>query len=227
MTPAGRIRVVRDLNSAPGRGYGEASAMRDRRDTWDGEPIKFGSFSLGDVFDSEIKKLGRFAFRERKSTGDAAAKFVEKFVGLQQNLEGDSSQTGETRGLQSEKEKELEGLSESFQQNRADPASPPKPSYPYGTCINHILAHSWSDPIGRWVWVRKGAALETAELGLGFPARREEVQRFGHKSSRVIRVRPRIIDERSFAEVASMDPGRGRGQMRRGGAAPRGTRATG
>jgi hypothetical protein len=54
--------------------------MRDRRDTWDGEPIKFGSFSLGDVFDSEIKKLGRFAFRERKSTGDAVAKFVENLL---------------------------------------------------------------------------------------------------------------------------------------------------
>jgi hypothetical protein len=68
--------------------------MRDCRDNWDGEPIKFGSFSLGDVFDSEIKKMGRFAFRERNSTGDAAAKFVEKFVGLQQDLRENLSQAG-------------------------------------------------------------------------------------------------------------------------------------
>jgi hypothetical protein len=71
------------------------------------------------------------------------------------------------------------------------------------------------------VWVRKGAALEAADLGLGFPARREEIQNFGYKSRRVLRVTSRNTDERSFAEVVAMNPGRGRGQMQRGGAAPR------
>jgi hypothetical protein len=104
---------------------------------------------------------------------------------------------------------------------RAESAGPSEPKYPYGTCINHMFSHSWSDPVGYWVWVRKGAALEAADLGLGFPARSEEIQRFGHRSRRVVRVRASNIDERSFAEVVAMNPGRGRGQMQRGGAALR------
>jgi hypothetical protein len=146
---------------------------------------------------------------------------VEKFVRLQHDLNENLNHVGESSGPQPEKEGNLEGQSENIQHNRAYSASPMKPSFPYDTCINHIFSHSWSDPIGHWVWVRKGVALETAELELGFPARREEIQRFGYKSSRVIRVKPINIDERSFAEVAVMDPGRGRGQVNRGGAAPR------
>lgn len=62
----------------------------------------------------------------------------------------------------------------------------------------------------------KGEALESAKLGLGFPTRRDEIQRFGYKSRRVFRVTSRKTDERSFAEVATMDSGCGCGQVKRG-----------
>jgi hypothetical protein len=51
--------------------------------------------------------------------------------------------------------------------------------------------------------------------------RREEIHKFGYKRRRVVRVSSRTTDERSFAVVAAMDPGRGRGQMKRGGMVPR------
>jgi hypothetical protein len=69
--------------------------------------------------------------------------------------------------------------------------------------------------------VRKGTTLEVAELGLGYPARKDEIRKFRYKSRRVVRVAFMTTDERSFAEVAAMDPGRGRGQLKRGGMAPR------
>jgi hypothetical protein len=92
----------------------------------------------------------------KKSTGDAAAKFVEKFVRLQHDLNENLNHVGESSGPQPEKEGNLEGQSENIQHNRAYSASPMKPSFPYDTCINHIFSHFWSDPIGHWVWVRKG-----------------------------------------------------------------------
>jgi hypothetical protein len=61
--------------------------------------------------------------------------------------------------------------------------------------------------------------LAAAELGLGFPARREEIQRFGWNSRRVVRVASKRVDDRTFAEVATMDPGKGAGLRRQGGLA--------
>jgi hypothetical protein len=81
--------------------------------------------------------------------------------------------------------------------------------YPFGTCIEHLFAHSWSNLVGVWIWVKKGDALTATELGLGFPARREEVRRFGSWSRRVIRTTTKEVDGRTFAEVAAMDGGRG------------------
>jgi hypothetical protein len=69
--------------------------------------------------------------------------------------------------------------------------------------------------------VPKGKALMAAERGLGFPARREEIQRFGGASRRIVRVTPRKVDERSFAEVVTMDPGRNLGPRKQGGMATR------
>jgi hypothetical protein len=42
--------------------------------------IRFGSFSLGDVMNQEIQKFGRFAFRDKRSNGEASKKFVEGFT---------------------------------------------------------------------------------------------------------------------------------------------------
>jgi hypothetical protein len=59
--------------------------------------------------------------------------------------------------------------------------------------------------------------LVAAELGLGFPVRREEIWRFGGRSRRVVRVANKQVDDRSFAEVAAMDTTRGFGQGNLGG----------
>jgi hypothetical protein len=195
--------------------------MGDLEDS-DGTPIKFGSFSLGDVFEREITKLGRFAFRKKKSSGAAAERFVEDFVRLQRETRERLEQAEVWDGVQLEKEVNSRVQNAKLQCKQAETsAGPSKPRYPYGTCISDIFSHSWSDPVGRWVWVKRGAALEAADLGLGFPARRDEIQRFGHRSRRVVRSRVSSTDNRSFAEVVAMNPGRGRGQMYRGGAASR------
>ncbi|RLN32915.1 putative retroelement [Panicum miliaceum] len=73
---------------------------------------------------------------------------------------------------------------------------------------------------GEWLWVPKGAALQTVERGLGFPARKSEIQRFGRKSRKIVRATSRRVDSRSFASVVNeqMDRKRinfeGRGDMR-------------
>jgi hypothetical protein len=219
MTPATKIRIGGDPFSAPG-GTGVNSSIGDFRAS-EGTPIKFGSFSLGDVFEREISKLGRFAFHKRNSSGEAAAKFVDEFVRLQQDTRERLNQAGGSIGVQFEKEANIGGQNVNVHHNQAETANPTKPKYPYDTCISHLFSHSWSDRVDCWVWVRKGAALEAADLGLGFPAKREEIQKFGYKSRRVVSVRASSTDERSFAKVVAMNPGCGRGQMQRGGAAPR------
>jgi hypothetical protein len=216
MTPVSRIGSGGDPHSIRG-GSGAISDIGDFREPEE-TPIKFGSFSLGDVFEREISKLGRFAFRKRNSSGEAAAKFVEDFVRLQRDTNERLNQAEGAVGVQLEKETNIGVQNVNVHLKQAETAGPTEPKYPYDTCINHLFSHSWSDPVGYWVWVKKGAALEAADLGLGFPARSEEIQRFGHKSRRVVRVRVSNIDERSFAEVVAMNTGRGRGQMQRGGA---------
>jgi hypothetical protein len=52
--------------------------------------------------------------------------------------------------------------------------------------MSHLVSHSWSDPVGTWLWVPRGDVLAAAELGLGFPARREEIRKFGWNSRRVV-----------------------------------------
>lgn len=39
------------------------------------------------------------------------------------------------------------------------------------------------------------------ELGLGFPAKREEIERFGGQARRVVRVKVSSTDSRSFVQV--------------------------
>jgi hypothetical protein len=56
---------------------------------------------------------------------------------------------------------------------------------------------------------------------LGYPARREEIRRFGGSCRRVVRVASRQVDDRSFAEVVSMDTSRGFGQNNNGGGTSR------
>jgi hypothetical protein len=99
-------------------------------------PIRFGSLSLGDVFEREIKKLGWFAFREKHSTGEAATKFVEEFVRLQYETSENLDRVEDFAGLQVEKEGNLGDQNVKVACNRADPVSPSRPRFPFGTDIN-------------------------------------------------------------------------------------------
>jgi hypothetical protein len=90
------------------------------------EHIRFGSFSLGDVINSEIKKFGRFALRGRNSSGQAASKFIKEFsksVSPQKVPDGNyragtpSRKTENTRGV----------LANNPAKAQTDPV---KPSYP-------------------------------------------------------------------------------------------------
>jgi hypothetical protein len=172
------------------------------------EHIRFGSFSLEDVINSEIKKFGRFALRGRNSSGQAASKFIEEFskpVSPQKVPDGNyragtpSRKTENTRGV----------LANNPAKAQTDPV---KPSYPFGTCVEDLFSHSWSDRVGSWFWFPKGLVLVAAEEGLGFPATKSEIRRFGSNCRRVVCVKPKRVDDRSFAEVAVMDRGRDLGR---------------
>jgi hypothetical protein len=179
-----------------------------------GSELQFGSFSLGDVFEQEIRRFGEFAFRGKHTKGEASRRFVKDFVKNQQDKrEGDWS--GGRQGAGEGKNNKSED--ESAKIHKPISESPERPTYPFGTCIEHLFTHSWSNTAGSWIWVKKGEALSAAELGLGFPARKEEIRRFGSASRRITRALPKWVDDRSFAEVAAMDAGRGRGQPKRGG----------
>jgi hypothetical protein len=159
--------------------------------------IKFESFSLGDAFEREIRKLGEFAFRGKHSKGEASRRFVEEFVKEKQSRCVDEER-GETQGFEEGKNANYKGENEKMQECIwPSPESPSKPKFPYGTCIEHLYSHSWSNPGGFWIWVKKGEALAAADLGLGFPARRE-VRRFGSGSRRVTRTTPKKVDGWSF-----------------------------
>jgi hypothetical protein len=109
-TPCPRSPVRRrwNPNSDPGK-----VKLRDHigGSSGDCSPIKFGSFSLGDVFEREINKFGRFAFRGKKSTGEASKRFVDEFVKLNLGIHGRES-GGRDRGTSPENFNSGEGLSE-------------------------------------------------------------------------------------------------------------------
>jgi hypothetical protein len=203
------ITPVKTPCSAPGS-LREASMAGLSR----GAELKFGTFSLGDVFEQEIRRLDEFAFRGKHTKGEASRRFVEDFVRNQQDMRG-GDWGGRRQGTGEEKNNISEDESEKIQKPNSE--SPERPAYPFGTCIEHLFTHSWSNTAGSWIWVKKGEALSAAELGLGFPARKEEIWRFGSASRRITRALPKWVDDRSFAEVAAMDAGRGRGLPKRGG----------
>jgi hypothetical protein len=63
-TPSPRCPIRRSWNPSPDPGK---ERLRDHMGGSSGEfsPIKFSSFSLGDVFERETNKFGRFAFRRK------------------------------------------------------------------------------------------------------------------------------------------------------------------
>jgi hypothetical protein len=102
---------------------------------------RFGSFSLGDVMNHEIQKFGRFAFRDKRSNGEASKKFVEGFT-------RSAPQVGRTEAMekngmkQTEREGARENLFDKFSSEaQSNDVGPFKPNYPYGTCIDDLYAH--------------------------------------------------------------------------------------
>jgi hypothetical protein len=81
--------------------------------------LRFGSFSLGDVFEREISKFGRFAFRGKHSKGESSKRFVEEFVKLhercrteldeEERKEGEQEKEGKNEGEIGKKHKQLLG----------------------------------------------------------------------------------------------------------------------
>ncbi|KAL5224400.1 hypothetical protein ABZP36_011039 [Zizania latifolia] len=94
-----------------------------------------------------------------------------------------------------------------------------KPSSPYPPRVPNLadtFNHSWEPAVKRWIWVPRGAQLSAAVLGLGLPAREEEIRRFGSAARRIRRSIPRLVNSRSFAEVlrdSQMDQGRTDGRL--------------
>jgi hypothetical protein len=205
-----------EMGSAPGRIH-QVEILSPRGE--ENNVIRFSSFSLGDVFKREIQKFGRFAFHGKHSKGESSKRFVDEFVKIhgrcQEEIEAEGVRGGETGKMNNSR-----GLNEkSTNTSWARPGSPIRPKFPYGTCMSHLVSHSWSDPIGSWLWVPRGEALVAVEHGLGFPARREEILRFEGNSRRVVRITSKQVDDRTFAEVAAMDTGRGAPPRRQGGMA--------
>lgn len=74
-----------------------------------------------------------------------------------------------------------------------------KPTQPFGTSLEDLVNHSWSSQKKAWIWVPKGSVI--SEKTLGFPATKGEVRRFGARARRIYKIKPRLVDSRSFAEV--------------------------
>jgi hypothetical protein len=118
---------------------------------------------LGDVFGREISKFGRFAFRGKHSKGESSKRFVEEFVKLHERCRTELDEE-ERKKEEQEKEGKNEGeIGKHTKSCWARPGSPIGPKFPYGTCMSHLVSHSWSDSIREWLWVPKGEALAAAE----------------------------------------------------------------
>jgi len=55
------------------------------------------------------------------------------------------------------------------------------PNYCSGLTHEAIHSHSWRPDSPNWLWISKASAIE----GVGFPARKEEIRRFGNLARRV------------------------------------------
>jgi hypothetical protein len=69
MMANGKMIDTSEVGSAPGRIDRAQNLTPDADEIG---AIRFGSFSLGYVFESEIQKFGRFAFRGKHSKGESS-----------------------------------------------------------------------------------------------------------------------------------------------------------
>jgi hypothetical protein len=87
-----------EMGSAPERIH-QVQNLSPHKD--ENNVIRFGSFSLGDVFEREIQKFGRFAFHGKHSKGESSKRFVDEFVKIHErcrdDLEAEDLRGGEPR----------------------------------------------------------------------------------------------------------------------------------
>lgn len=71
----------------------------------------------------------------------------------------------------------------------------------HGLGLSHrdIFDHPWRPHQERWLWISKQSAIE----GTGFPAKAEEIRRFGRGARKVHRIGPPQPLQRSFAAVVA------------------------
>lgn len=74
----------------------------------------------------------------------------------------------------------------------------------FGSSLEDLINHLRSQEREIWVWIPKGKQI--SESSLGFPARREEVRRFGWRARKIYKIHHKFVDSRSFAEVVEGDP---------------------
>jgi hypothetical protein len=89
------------------------------------------------------------------------------------------------------------------------------------TPMGHVCLTSSPTP-GRIQWDPgfgcRGGSVGSSGTRARVPLKeREEILRFGWNSRRVVRVASKQVDDRTFAEVAAMDAGKGAGPRRQGG----------
>lgn len=102
--------------------------------------VVFCSFSLGDVFEREIQKHGRFAFRGKNTSADSSRRFVENFVRApmkDREVEDDSMPAHQNLGGTLDLGRSHSG--------------PIQPMYSFGTCMDDLYNHSWRDKVGSWL----------------------------------------------------------------------------
>lgn len=176
------------------------------------EQIAFaGSFSLGEMFEHEIRSRGKFAFQGKNSSKSAAGRFISSYTNSlrreneNQKLHAESQRSflqnlnrveREEQSLnRGEREKQSSGVSGAGQEIA-------RPVYPFGTCVDDVYQnHSWTNQEGGWFWVPKATALIAIENDLGFPVTAAEIRRFRPWSRRVVKAAAKRVDERSFAVV--------------------------
>lgn len=73
--------------------------------------------------------------------------------------------------------------------------------------LSDIFSHSYMPPppkhSSRWLWVPNSRVF--AAPAVGFPANKDEIRRFGSGARKIAPVEVKLVDSRSFAEVAGMD----------------------
>lgn len=64
-----------------------------------------------------------------------------------------------------------------------------------GLSHEEIFSHSWMPALDRWLWISKQSAVED----FGYPATRAQIRKLGYAASRVRRIGPSLLLQKSYA----------------------------